>query len=246
MNLRSTTTSTALAVLLAAGLAACGGTGSPVANDAAVSTTTTSTVTDAEPTAGDAGSTGATGLTDDEVAGLVFMREEEKLARDVYLTMYEQWGIPVFENIAASEERHTEAVAGLLEQFGIPDPVGDGTVGVFSDPTLSALYDDLVEQGSASPTDALAVGALIEDLDIADLREWLDLTDDPDIQRVYGNLLRGSENHLRAFTSRLEAEGAAYTATYLTQDEINDILADESRGGGNGRSHNGQRRGRRA
>ena len=42
-------------------------------------------------------------LTETDIAGLVFMREEEKLARDVYLTMSDRWGAPVFENIAASE-----------------------------------------------------------------------------------------------------------------------------------------------
>jgi hypothetical protein len=30
-------------------------------------------------------------LSADEIAGLQFMREEEKLARDVYVTLYQPW-----------------------------------------------------------------------------------------------------------------------------------------------------------
>lgn len=171
-------------------------------------------------------------LTEEEAEGLIQMREEEKLARDVYLTLYDLWGLPVFENIAASEATHTEAVLGLIEAYGLDDPVADDTVGAFTDPVPAALYDDLIARGSVSPLDALTVGALIEDLDISDLRTLLEQTDNPDIERVYGNLLRGSENHLRAFGRQLEAQGATYEAAYLDQEDVDGILAS---GGGRGR-----------
>ena len=51
--------------------------------------------------AGGQGNTGTqvtTALSDAEAATLVFMREEEKLARDVYITLYDQWEHPVFNN----------------------------------------------------------------------------------------------------------------------------------------------------
>ena len=34
-----------------------------------------------------------------ELEGLLLMREEEKLARDVYLTLADQWGIRVFDKV---------------------------------------------------------------------------------------------------------------------------------------------------
>lgn len=37
-----------------------------------------------------------------ETDGLIFMREEEKLARDVYIAMYDNWGQRVFNNILGS------------------------------------------------------------------------------------------------------------------------------------------------
>lgn len=86
-------------------------------------------------------------LSEDEIAGLLFMREEEKLAHDVYQAMYALWGMPIFANIAESELTHTEAVKGLLNGYGIADPAESLPAGVFSDANLQALYDQLIAQG---------------------------------------------------------------------------------------------------
>ena len=176
-------------------------------------------------------------LTDAEMDGLILMREEEKLARDVYLTLLDLWGLPVFENIAAAEVTHTGAVLELLDAYGIDDPVADDTIGVFTDPGLDALYDDLIEQGSASLVDALTVGAIIEDLDIFDLQNLLDETDNPDIERVYTSLLMGSENHMRAFLRQLDSQGGTYEANFLDQSEIDEILASGQQGGWGRNNH---------
>jgi hypothetical protein len=163
-----------------------------------------------------------------EIEGLVWMREEEKLAHDVYLTMFDMWGAPIFERIAASEQRHTDAVSRLIEGFGLDDPVADDSIGVFTNPELQDLYDDLVEQGSGSLVDAMAVGALIEELDIDDLRRWLSETDNAAIERVYENLLGGSESHLRAFVRQLTAEGGEFEPVHLSPDDAEEILAGQS------------------
>ncbi|MEE8120283.1 MAG: DUF2202 domain-containing protein [Anaerolineales bacterium] len=147
-----------------------------------------------------------TDLSEAEADGLSFMREEEKLARDVYLMLYEQWGIKIFNNIARAEETHMSAVADLLERYGLPDPAADTAVGVFTNPELQALYDQLMEDGSQSLADALRVGALVEEVDILDLETYIAQTDNEDVLLVYQNLLKGSYNHLRAFTSTLERQ----------------------------------------
>ncbi|MDH4280870.1 MAG: DUF2202 domain-containing protein, partial [Acidimicrobiia bacterium] len=110
------------------------------------------------------------GLSQADRDGLAFMREEEKLAGDVYLAMYDTSGLPIFQNIADAEQTHTTAVAALLDQYQLPDPAEALAPGEFSNPDLQAFYDELVEIGSQSATDALRVGALIEELDITDLR----------------------------------------------------------------------------
>jgi hypothetical protein len=130
-----------------------------------------------------------------EVMDLEHMREEEKLARDVYLTMYRKWKLPVFKNISKSESWHMHMIKILLNKYRLPDPVmktGD-RIGYFVSPKLQKLYLQLVNKGSRSVKDALTVGAMIEDLDIKDLDEAIKRTDNYDIKTVYKNLRRGSK-----------------------------------------------------
>lgn len=164
-------------------------------------------------------------ISTSERDGLIMMREEEKLAHDVYITLYDKWGINIFRNIASSEQTHTESVRYLLERYDIADPVQHETVGEFTNSDFTELYNALVAQGSQSLTDALTVGATIEDLDINDLQELMAQTDNQDIIAVYENLVRGSRNHLRAFSRQLERQGASYTAQYISQEEVDDILS---------------------
>ena len=173
-------------------------------------------------------------LTDAEVEGLLFMREEEKLAGDVYRYFYNLYGSSVFQNIAGAEDTHTESVLSLLSQYGIADPA-IAEAGVFSNPDLQALYDQLIAQGSQSLQDALLVGAAIEEIDILDLEERIAQTDEADIQLVYQNLMQGSESHLRAFVRVMENQsGSAYTPQYLTQDRYDQIMAGVNGAGASG------------
>lgn len=163
-------------------------------------------------------------LTQAEKEGLLQMREEEKLARDVYRHLFSLWGQPSFENIAASEQRHMDAVLNLLNKYGLPDPTVGKSQGEFSDEHIQQLYNDLTAAGGASRAAALQVGATIEDLDIFDLKELLAETENQQITRIYSNLLRGSRNHLRAFAGQLDLLGEQYVAQYLTQDEIDAVI----------------------
>ena len=173
-------------------------------------------------------------LSAEEAEGLQFMREEEKLAHDVYVTLYEQWGLRVFNNIAASEQKHTEAVSYLLDRYDVTDPAAGNAVGEFTDDGLQALYRRLVAQGSESVADALEAGAVIEEADILDLQERLAATGNADIQRVYKNLLAGSENHLRAFVANLENRtGETYEPQYLSQAAYDTIIGSTGSQGGN-------------
>lgn len=159
-----------------------------------------------------------------EEAGLIHMREEEKLARDVYQTLYEEWGLAIFINIAQAEQLHMTAIKSLLDKYNVPDPIIDLTAGVFPSEDMQKLYDELVEKGKVSSVEALYVGATIEDLDIKDLYDYLIETDNSDIKTVYQNLVKGSRNHLRAFVYQLSINGVTYKAQYLTDEEIEDIV----------------------
>ncbi len=177
-------------------------------------------------------------LSDYEKKMLLKMREEEKLARDVYLSLYEAWGDTIFNRISTSEVRHMECVRLLLEKYEIKDPVVSDEIGMFSDSEMKKLYDTLVEKGKKSLKDALYVGATIEDLDIYDLDEAIIKSDNKDIVYVFSNLKKGSENHIRAFTRKLlNLFNIEYKAKYISDETLEKIL--------NSSSGRGRRRGRR-
>lgn len=164
-------------------------------------------------------------LSDEEIWGMTYMYEEEKLARDVYLTLYKTWKIKILKNIANSEQRHMNAMKLLLQKYDIPLPIENDEVGFFSNTTLQQLYHELVAQGEPSPEDAVYVGATIEDLDIFDLKTYISQADNSDIRTVYQNLMKGSRNHLRAFVRHLSKYDVTYEAQYLSQDEVNEIIS---------------------
>lgn len=163
-------------------------------------------------------------LTQEEIDDLMFMREEEKLARDTYITQYVNWGTLIFYNISLSEESHTTAVLSLIEKYRLEDPAKEA-IGSFTDPELQALYDELTARAEASELEALLVGALIEEVDFEDIVNAMERTERSDILQVYGNLLNGSSNHLNAYVSVIEDRtGIPYTAQYLPQEVVDEIL----------------------
>lgn len=170
-------------------------------------------------------------VSQEEQTGLVFMREEEKLARDVYLALSDQWGLRVFDNIAQAEQTHMDTILLLLDKYGVADPAADDVRGRFSNPDLQSLYAVLIEAGSASAQAALEVGATIEDLDLSDLDRQLVTTDNTDVKIAYQNLAKGSRNHLRAFVGNLEMLGATYQARYIDQATLEQILAEPNERG---------------
>ena len=145
----------------------------------------------------------AQGLSDSETYWLTYMREEEKLARDVYLFLYDKWHSRIFKNISVSEQTHMDAIKTLLDRYGIPDPAADKGPGEFTNSQLQALYDELIQDGSSSLVDALGVGVFIEETDIEDLNAGIASSTHKDIISVFSNLLSGSLNHLNAFNSNL-------------------------------------------
>ena len=153
-------------------------------------------------------------FTAEDAQTLTWMREEEKLARDVYINLYQQWNKAIFDNIAASEQRHIDAIASLMVRFDVPDPSLPG-VGEFSNPEIQSMYDDLLEQGSLSLTEAFWVGATIEDVDIYDLQIAIENTEVGTLKTTYGNLLEGSKNHLRAVVRQLEGVGVTYEPQFI-------------------------------
>ena len=164
-------------------------------------------------------------LSPEEANGLIFMREEEKLARDVYNILYAKWGIRVFNNIAQSEQRHTDAIKTLINKYDLEDPVTNDIPGSFMNHDLQNLYDTLIAKGDSSLVDALLVGALIEEVDIIDIQSEIDEhVDNEDVTIVYDNLINGSYNHLRAFVKNLARQEISYEPQLLSEEVYDGIV----------------------
>jgi len=162
-------------------------------------------------------------LSQQEKDDLKFSREEEKLARDVYLFSFDKYGRAIFNNIAKSEQQHMDQVLVLLNNYQISDPASS-EIGFFSNHELQDLYNELTTKSNISLIDALEVGAIIEDLDINDLNILESRTTKSDLLNVYASLECGSRNHLRSYIGQLELNNAEYTPEFISTADFNEII----------------------
>ncbi len=171
-----------------------------------------------------------TSLTPEEIAAVLYMREVEKLARDLYLTLYNATGEKIFLNLAESEQRHMDAVLAIIQKYGLPDPAG--SVGEFKNLKIAELYNTLLARASGGLLDALLAAAYVEEHDIVDLREMLTYVQNPDVRKVFQNLLDASANHLKSLVREIETRFCVkYRPQLLTEEELSQIL-QRARGGG--------------
>lgn len=158
--------------------------------------------------------------SESETEQILFLKEEEKLARDVYMTLGTKWDLRVFQNIARSEQVHMDQVDTLLAAYGLTDPAFN-EIGRFQNPLLQHLYDRLTSEGSISLRTALGVGEFIEIIDIKDLEVLIASTDAPLIIGVAERLLAGSINHLAAFNRQLDLLPDALPAVDPSSNLVN-------------------------
>lgn len=156
---------------------------------------------------------------------LLYVREEEKLARDVYTALSRRFPLRVFDNIRGAEQRHTQEIADLIAAAQLPDPADGRGPGQFQNAKLQELYSSLVAQGEPSAIAALGVGLAIEEMDIVDLEERIATADNRALRATLQQLLRGSRNHLRAFSRNLSRRGVTPAPRHLSQEKFDSILA---------------------
>lgn len=170
-----------------------------------------------------------TPLNQTEINDLKLLREEEKLARDVYLFSFNKYQVSIFDNISQSEQKHMNSVLNLLNRYGIQDSASS-EIGIFNNPDLQSLYTSLTSQSNISLVEALKVGATIEDLDINDIDDFIRNTTKSDLLNVYNNLTCGSKNHIRSYTSELSSNNVIYEPQFISYEYYTLILS-ESNGG---------------
>jgi hypothetical protein len=161
-------------------------------------------------------------LTQTDKDALLFMIEEEKLARDTYRYLDNLWSITQFANIKGSEQTHMNSIETLLKQYNIPYEILPE--GKFANEDLQNFYNEFKSSGSISVANALQIGATIEDLDIVDLQRNIEATNNTAIIAVFENLQCGSRNHLRSFLNGIEFNGDTYTPQFLSLEAYNSII----------------------
>ncbi len=162
-------------------------------------------------------------LTSSESTVLSYMREEEKLAHDVYLNMFSLWGAVTFSSISESEQQHTDTMKKMIDKYNLADPALP-SIGLFTNADLQGKYDQLMIKGSQSFVDGLYVGATIEEIDMIDIQHAIDVTTHLDIINAYQNLLEGSKSHLRAYVKGLAFQGITYTPQFISQELYDAII----------------------
>ncbi|WP_111707570.1 DUF2202 domain-containing protein [Lutibacter citreus] len=166
-------------------------------------------------------------LSEDEISDVLFLREEEKLARDVYLYAYDLYKLSIFNNIAKSEQSHMDNVLTLIDNYGLEDPIFEER-GKFKNIELQELYNTLIKQCNLSLLDAFLVGNTIEDLDIYDIIKNESRTSKTDILDVYSSLKCGSKNHLRSFYKQVTQSNGDYNPVYISSEEFNLIVSSSN------------------
>jgi len=162
-------------------------------------------------------------LTAEEEMGLLFIYEEEKLARDLYQSFYQSAPLSIFPDIAQSEQSHMDSVQVLLNRYGLQEPRSEAG-GIFVNQTLQEIYDRLFFAGRRSEGDALTAAATFEEISIIDLEAQMASTDKEDIRTVYEGLLAGSQKHLRSYVMALQEHKIQYKPQRLSQKEFDQMV----------------------
>jgi hypothetical protein len=142
-------------------------------------------------------------LTAAQRTELARLAEEEKLNHDLYTAFTKAYGLPVFENLAAAEANHLQALRTLMDRYDIADPTAGKAAGVFASATVQAGYDRLLAQGKAGQQAALRAARAVEQNAIASYGEAIDGLNAPAAERVYSNLRATETRHLAAINTWL-------------------------------------------
>jgi len=164
-------------------------------------------------------------VSPEERQGLIQMRQEIKLVRDVSLALYNRWQLPVFLNNANAWQAQMDNTKALMDKYHIADPMVDNTPGIFADPHYMELYNTMVAKGMTSLENAFSAGANMEDRVIYTMNNMMALTDNADMMVVYQYMMAGSQGHMKTFVGMMEGQGIPYNPQYISHDQMEQIMS---------------------
>lgn len=163
-------------------------------------------------------------LSKEEINGILYIREEEKLLRDTYLFLQSKWGNPLFSGMFDATQSHMDAVLLLIQKYNLEDPATKTGVGEFITPEIQSLYYIIKEEGEKSEVDGLRAAAIVQENIVFQLESLLLKTESEDVKLVYEVLAKASRNHLRVIVNALKEKGVEYNPRYLTEEEFKEII----------------------
>ena len=179
----------------------------------------------------------ATSTMEEVKKSLEYMYEEERLAKEVYLSIYQKQPVRQLYRIATnSETRHISAVEALARKYGVR--LYPQRVGVYRNPHIQSLFNSLYAKGVRSQKDALEVGCMVEVTDVEDLNRYIATAQRAgasDVVQTYEFLRRGSYNHYWAFDRGLKSLGVSNGCCALGSKYCHPEYPQNQRGRGRGR-----------
>ena len=162
-------------------------------------------------------------LTADEIEFIYAVREDEKVARDLYFSFFGTFGLKPFENIGKAEDNHIKATEKLFDYYEIDYPALSEN-GKFENAIRQKLFDSLLLKGTPE-LEAFKVMAMLEESNIVEYGEVLKTIANPNIKIVIENLARASANHFKAAIRQITALGGTYTPAIMTQEQYEAVIA---------------------
>lgn len=163
-------------------------------------------------------------LSAEEVAAILFAREEAKMARDISTLLSERWGTQIFRNLYANSQNNFEMLGCLIDKYRLHDPAF-ATPGVFNNEILQSMYNNLSAQGLNSHSDALRVSALVQEFGLYDLTNRGKQADNADIRVVFGSVMLDTRNNLREISQVMNGAGITYVSSYINQGLYHTIIS---------------------
>jgi len=164
-----------------------------------------------------------TALDDNQKYSLAYMWNEERLAQDLYLNLYNvnSDAIQLYNIALKSEAYHIELVENLVKAYDLNitnlvdytqnyseaelKAMPAGTYGVTA---IQDLYNTLYNNGAASVQASLEVGCMVEVTDIDDLDKYIiDAKENQALIDTFNLLKDGSYSHYWAFDRALKNLG---------------------------------------
>lgn len=164
-------------------------------------------------------------LTDAEKNHVLWMREESKVARDLYTFLFNRWGIPVFKKKMVKEQVNMDRSLTIINKYGLTDPIVKDEQGIYSKENFRQMYVELAMRGNSSLPEALRAAAITEELDIMELEDALQNTiTNPDLKSIYNTMAVSSRNHLRAIIEQIQCMGEIYGPQRLPEKRFYSIV----------------------